>query len=124
MATGELQIWDMVALRAADLSEVLVRADNDHHLARPAFLMVRNESRRARQVQIRAAGMEASASVPGASARPTPRHPFAQEPTDLVIGPVDAGPITYLPSTQGLRVVAYEYREEQGDGESHNVGTG
>ena len=109
----DLTVWPLADLDGQELHTLLVAADNDHRLTRPAQLLVRNESLRHRQVQVTTpGGAEANLTVPPASARPTLRHPFAQEPHDTVTGPVGPGLVTYLPSTRGLRVLAFT-REEQ-----------
>jgi hypothetical protein len=106
--TGGLPVYHIDDLPDGDLGECLVAADNDHRLTAPALLLVRSEARQARTVCfVLPGGLEGSASIPPASVRPSLRHPFGQEPTDTVIGPLGAGPVTYLPSPRGLRVLAY-----------------
>jgi hypothetical protein len=110
---GDLTIWPVAELaKLDDLAEALVRADNDHRLPGPALLMVRSDTTQPRSVQaISPGGEEVVLSVAPATLRATVKHPLGHAPHDTVIGPLGPGPVTYLPSTRGLRVVAFTYDE-------------
>jgi len=110
MPHGDLTIWDVDELaRRVDLGGVLVPADNDHRLTRVAMLLIRSETMSRRTVcMVSPSGCEAQVTVAPAVRQPSVKHPLGHAPSDTIIGPVGPGPITYLPSTRGLRVLAYD----------------
>jgi hypothetical protein len=110
---GDLTIWPVAELaKLDDLTEALARADNDHRLTATAMLLVRSDTARPRMVQaVSAEGEEVTLSVAPATLRATIKHPLGHAPQDTVIGPLGPGPVTYFPSTRGLRVVAFTYDE-------------
>jgi hypothetical protein len=111
MTHGDLVIWDVDELaRREDLDGVLVRADYDHRLTRPAMLLVRSETTARRTICVTTPeGSEAAAvEIRPAVRTPSVKHPLGKAPMDSIIGPVGAGLITYLPSARGLRVLAYD----------------
>jgi hypothetical protein len=113
---GDLTVWAVDDLPADDLSEVLVAADNDHRLARPAWLLVRSSTCQARSLaMVTPGGAEASAPIFPAARQPSVKHPLGRAPRDTVIGPIGAGPITYLPATRGLRVLAFTQERNDPD---------
>jgi hypothetical protein len=106
--TSRLRVWDLDYLAGLDdLTEPLVRADNDHHLDTPAMLLIRSETAAWRQVQVTTLTEgEAVVAIHPATRAPSVKHPLGRAPMDTVIGPV-VGLVTYLPSTRGLRVLAF-----------------
>ena len=120
---GDLAVWPVGELaKVPDLDEVLVRADNDHRLPTEAMLLIRSTTIQPRRVQVvSTVGGEAEVSVSPATLRASVKYPLGHAPADTVIGPCGPGPVTYLPSTRGLRVVAYSI--EPGTGKEHDHGT-
>jgi hypothetical protein len=113
-----LTVWPAETLGEMEsLEEALRQATDDDRLKRPAWLMIRSDTTARRTVCVTTvSGAEAYVHVKPAVRNPTIKHPLGHAPSDMVIGPV-VGMITYIPSTKGLRVLAFDQSEGSHDGQ-------